>query len=63
MIGTLTALQWFIYDGVKVALSIPRPPPIEMPEPLKKKLGEKLFATKETFTWMFQFNSILCRHS
>jgi len=28
MIGTLTALQWFIYDGVKVALSIPRPPPM-----------------------------------
>jgi len=39
MIGTLTALQWFIYDGVKVALSIPRPPPMEMPESLKKKLG------------------------
>ena len=31
MIGTLTALQWFIYDGVKVALQIPRPPPMEMP--------------------------------
>lgn len=39
MIGTLTALQWFIYDGVKVALNIPRPPPPEMPESLKKKLG------------------------
>lgn len=39
MIGTLTALQWFIYDGVKVALSIPRPPPPGMPESLKKKLG------------------------
>ena len=25
MIGTLTALQWFIYDAVKVALGIPRP--------------------------------------
>ena len=24
MIGTLTALQWFIYDGVKVALALPR---------------------------------------
>merc|ERR1711953_1645133 len=24
MIGTLTALQWFIYDGVKVALRLPR---------------------------------------
>merc|ERR1711970_388688 len=39
MIGTLTALQWFIYDGVKVGLGIPRPPPPEMPESLKKKLG------------------------
>ncbi|XP_054272449.1 phosphate carrier protein, mitochondrial-like [Macrosteles quadrilineatus] len=38
MIGTLTALQWFIYDFVKVALAIPRPPPPEMPESLKKKL-------------------------
>lgn len=38
MIGTLTALQWFIYDGVKVALSMPRPPPAEMPESLKRKL-------------------------
>lgn len=39
MIGTLTALQWFIYDGVKVALRLPRPPPPEMPESLKKKMG------------------------
>jgi len=38
MIGTLTALQWFIYDGVKVALNLPRPPPPQMPESLKKKL-------------------------
>lgn len=38
MIGTLTALQWFIYDFVKVALHIPRPPPPEMPASLKKKL-------------------------
>ncbi|KAF7639837.1 hypothetical protein Mgra_00000757 [Meloidogyne graminicola] len=38
MIGTLTALQWFIYDFVKVALDIPRPPPPEMPASLKKKL-------------------------
>lgn len=37
MIGTLTALQWFIYDGVKVALALPRPPPPEMPESLKAK--------------------------
>jgi solute carrier family 25 phosphate transporter 3 len=39
MIGTLTAAQWFIYDGVKVAFALPRPPPPEMPESLKKKLG------------------------
>merc|ERR1711970_166694 len=39
MIGTLTALQWFIYDGVKVALRLPRPPPPQMSESLKKKLG------------------------
>ena len=38
MIGTLTALQWFIYDGVKVALGIPRPPPAEMPASLKAKM-------------------------
>jgi len=38
MIGTLTAAQWFIYDAVKVALGLPRPPPAEMPESLKKKL-------------------------
>lgn len=41
MIGTLTALQWFIYDGVKVALNLPRPPPPAMPESLKKKLGQQ----------------------
>ncbi|XP_071438787.1 solute carrier family 25 member 3-like [Hetaerina americana] len=39
MIGTLTAAQWFIYDAVKVWLGIPRPPPPEMPESLKKKLA------------------------
>lgn len=38
MIGTLTALQWFIYDGVKVALNLPRPPPAAMPESLRLKL-------------------------
>merc|ERR1712187_872823 len=38
MIGTLTALQWFIYDGVKVALRLPRPPPPQMPEALRLKL-------------------------
>lgn len=39
MIGTLTALQWFIYDSVKVYFKMPRPPPPEMPESLKKKLA------------------------
>ncbi|XP_013119540.1 solute carrier family 25 member 3 [Stomoxys calcitrans] len=39
MIGTLTAAQWFIYDAVKVYLRMPRPPPPEMPESLKKKMG------------------------
>ncbi|KAH0810756.1 hypothetical protein GEV33_012035 [Tenebrio molitor] len=38
MIGTLTALQWFIYDAFKVAMRMPRPPPPEMPESLKKRL-------------------------
>nr|CAD7455299.1 unnamed protein product [Timema tahoe] len=41
MIGTLTAAQWFIYDAVKVWLHLPRPPPPEMPESLKKKLADK----------------------
>ncbi|XP_031621938.1 phosphate carrier protein, mitochondrial-like [Contarinia nasturtii] len=39
MIGTLTGLQWFIYDGVKVGLQIPRPPPPEMPASLAAKLA------------------------
>jgi len=39
MIGTLTALQWFIYDTVKVVFRLPRPPPAEMPASLKAKLG------------------------
>ncbi|CAH2226894.1 jg485 [Pararge aegeria aegeria] len=38
MIGTLTALQWFIYDAVKVYLRMPRPPPAEMPESMRKRL-------------------------
>merc|ERR1711988_978944 len=38
MIGILTALQWFIYDSVKVAFRLPRPPPPEMPASLKAKL-------------------------
>jgi solute carrier family 25 phosphate transporter 3 len=41
MIGTLTALQWFIYDGVKVYFRLPRPPPPEMPESLKRKLQQQ----------------------
>ena len=41
MIGTLTGLQWFIYDGVKVAFRMPRPPPPEMPESMKKRLAEQ----------------------
>jgi len=41
MIGTLTAAQWFIYDAVKVWLRLPRPPPPEMPESLKRKLAAK----------------------
>lgn len=41
MIGTLTALQWFIYDFVKVFAGIPRPPPLEMPASLKAKLEAK----------------------
>jgi solute carrier family 25 (mitochondrial phosphate transporter), member 3 len=39
MVGTLTALQWFIYDTAKVVLGLPRPPPPEMPESLKAKLA------------------------
>lgn len=41
MIGTLTGLQWFVYDGFKVYAKMPRPPPAEMPESLKKKLAEE----------------------
>merc|ERR1711915_200687 len=41
MIGTLTALQWFIYDTVKVVFRLPRPPPPEMPASLKAKLAAK----------------------
>lgn len=38
MIGTLTGLQWFIYDGFKVYTGMPRPPPADMPASLKKKM-------------------------
>lgn len=38
MIGTITAMQWFIYDGWKVVMGIPRPPPAEMPDSIRKKL-------------------------
>lgn len=41
MIGTLTALQWFIYDSVKVFFRLPRPPPPEEPESLKQKRLQK----------------------
>ncbi|VDN11060.1 unnamed protein product [Dibothriocephalus latus] len=41
MIGTLTALQWFIYDGFKVMMRLPRPPPPSMPESLKAKLEKQ----------------------
>lgn len=41
MIGTLTALQWFIYDTVKVVLGLPRPPPPSMPDSLKAKLAKQ----------------------
>ncbi|KAG8518935.1 Phosphate carrier protein, mitochondrial [Galemys pyrenaicus] len=38
MIGTLTALQWFIYDSVKVYFKLPRPPvPRAPPEESRKK--------------------------
>jgi solute carrier family 25 phosphate transporter 3 len=45
MIGTLTALQWFIYDAVKVFFNLPRPPPPEMPESLRKKIEAATNAT------------------
>ncbi|KAG5447227.1 Phosphate carrier protein, mitochondrial [Clonorchis sinensis] len=41
MIGTLTALQWFIYDGFKVAMALPRPPPPVMPVSLREKLEHR----------------------
>ncbi|CAB3245021.1 unnamed protein product [Arctia plantaginis] len=41
MIGTLTGLQWFVYDAFKVYTGMPRPPPPEMPASLAKKLAEE----------------------
>lgn len=37
MIGTLTGLQWFIYDSVKVYLRLPRPPVPQAPGSFKKQ--------------------------
>ncbi|XP_053431536.1 phosphate carrier protein, mitochondrial-like [Nycticebus coucang] len=37
MIGTLTALQWFIYDSVKVYFRLPRPTVGEAPESPRKQ--------------------------
>ncbi|CAF1299725.1 unnamed protein product, partial [Didymodactylos carnosus] len=46
MIGTLTALQWFIYDTVKVVLRIPRPPPPA--PPLSSRLaGDRLHLIRD----------------
>ena len=41
MFGTVTALQWFIYDTVKVVFRLPRPPPPEMPDSLRRKLQQQ----------------------
>lgn len=38
MIGTLTGLQWFVYDAFKVYTGMPRPPPPDMPASLRKKM-------------------------
>ncbi|XP_046938420.1 phosphate carrier protein, mitochondrial-like [Lynx rufus] len=37
MIGTLTALQWFISDSVKVYFKLPRPPVAQAPKSPKKQ--------------------------
>nr|XP_019598335.1 PREDICTED: phosphate carrier protein, mitochondrial-like [Rhinolophus sinicus] len=37
MIGTLTALAWFIYDSVRVCFKLPRPPVTQALESLKKQ--------------------------
>merc|ERR1711974_411071 len=46
MIGTLTALQWFIYDGVKVALRLPPAPTGHAGEPQEEARGAKLIPVK-----------------
>ncbi|PAV77714.1 hypothetical protein WR25_01131 [Diploscapter pachys] len=58
MIGTLTALQWFIYDSVKVALGLPRPPPPQMPESLKAKLAAQMCSEAST-SW----SDVVCNYS
>jgi solute carrier family 25 phosphate transporter 3 len=45
MIGTLTALQWFIYDTMKVILALPRPPPPQPPVSLQRRYN--LISDKE----------------
>jgi len=45
MIGTLTALQWFIYDTAKVVLALPRPPPPQPPVSLQRRYN--LISDKE----------------
>ncbi|KRX77234.1 Phosphate carrier protein, mitochondrial, partial [Trichinella sp. T6] len=64
MIGTLTALQWFIYDFVKVTFRMPRPPPPEMPDSLRQKwsyllidflVGLSLFLMMRNATFVNRF--------
>lgn len=40
MIGTLTALQWFIYDAFKIYMNLPRPPPLTDPREKLAKLQQ-----------------------
>jgi solute carrier family 25 phosphate transporter 3 len=49
MIGTLTALQWFIYDSVKVYFKLPRPPPPEMPEVLRRSSKHRVKQLPPTY--------------
>jgi len=42
MVGSLTAMQWFIYDSVKVYFRLPRPlSPLRCLSSLKRKLQDK----------------------